>query len=403
MTCLLRTIVISALAVPIGFAATLPPFQFNIQDVQKTKPGELPEVTFFITNPNTGQRYDIFADLAFRQSGVSRVFVQIGWDTADYNNTGGVSHLAPAGNTGPPPAAALPIGINTLTPSTVVVGDRLYKVVSRTPIPLTATGSGVAAMEGRVAILDPVTNTYVSSPVKNVFRSFAITGTTATPRRVIVDIASKCNVCHGNLAIHGNNRSGEAQVCVICHNPNATDIAYRRQGDGPEVPIDFKSMVHGIHASMTDMRRSNPLKVMGFGHVLTDFSTLGRFPGGKDRLRNCETCHLAGTYKLPLGANVLGTTVTTQSVIRATMNPAAPTQYLQYNTVDNDPTNDLNITPTAAVCSGCHVKSDARRHMESTGGASFAALQQQIGSQFRERCVNCHGPGKEKDIARVHR
>jgi hypothetical protein len=33
MNCLLRTIVISALAVPIGFSAA--PFQFNIQDVQK--------------------------------------------------------------------------------------------------------------------------------------------------------------------------------------------------------------------------------------------------------------------------------------------------------------------------------------------------------------------------------
>ena len=67
--------------------------------------------------------------------------------------------------------------------------------------------------------------------------------------------------------------------------------------------------------------------------------------------------------------------------------------------------NDLNITPTAAVCSGCHADGEARRHMERTGGASFAALQQQIATngQFRERCVNCHGRGKEKDVDRVHR
>ena len=40
--------------------------------------------------------------------------------------------------------------------------------------------------------------------------------------------------------------------------------------------------------------------------------------------------------------------------------------------------------------------------MIRTGGASFATQQQNIGVTVKERCASCHGPGKEKDVRRVH-
>ena len=76
-------------------------------------------------------------------------------------------------------------------------------------------------------------------PVKSVYRHFRILDATIVPRRAVVDI-EKCKQCHQpHLSLHGNNRTDEIQACVTCHNPNATDIAYRTSG--AETPIDFKS------------------------------------------------------------------------------------------------------------------------------------------------------------------
>ena len=71
--------------------------------------------------------------------------------------------------------------------------------------------------------------------------------------------------------------------------------------------------------------------------------------------------------------------------------------------IDGDPANDLNITPTAAVCSACHDSAKVRTHMVTTGGASFSVRQSDIDAgRVAERCVRCHGPGRDKDVRKVH-
>ena len=148
--------------------------------------------------------------------------------------------------------------------------------------------------------------------------------------------------------------------------------------------IDFKRMVHAIHGASI---RETPFVVIGFNHSVNDFSKV-KFPA---KVRNCLNCHLDNTFELPLQPGVLASTIFTNSVIT-----------LPKNIVNNNPDDDLNITPTAAVCSSCHDDRETRRHMERNGG-SFAALQSSINSgQVRERCVNCHGPGKEKSVRKVH-
>ncbi|HEY5308603.1 MAG TPA: hypothetical protein VIK97_08855, partial [Casimicrobiaceae bacterium] len=93
----------------------------------------------------------------------------------------------------------------------------------------------------------------------------------------------------------------------------------------------------------------------------------------------------------PLRAGVLGTTTQTKSA------------YLTVpRSIDADPTNDVKISPIAAVCSSCHDKTEVKAHMVRTGGASFATTQAAIGTTVRERCASCHGPGKEEDVRRVH-
>ena len=369
--------VCATLAGPVS-AATV--FQYKILSVTKTAPGERPVIAFSVTNPANGnQPYDIKTDPAFTQTanGTSRLFIQIGWDTRDYNNTGSGSEFAPVGA-----GAALPIGINALSAS-APLGGGVYQVTSSKPIPSGAKGSGVAAMEGHPAGIDSNGNYTVRVPVKSVYRYFPITDSTAANRRQVVDV-QKCKGCHGTLSTHGNNRTDEPLVCVVCHNPNATDIPYRRLGDGPEVPIDFKWMVHAIHAAE---ERKTPLVIIGRDHSINDFSHVV-FPKS---LRNCLNCHLDKTFELPLGANVLGTTISTGSVLDAAG-----------KVVNGDPADDMNITPVAAVCSACHDKAEDKAHMVRNG-ASFSALQQWIDSgAVKEKCVNCHGPGKEKDIRKMH-
>ena len=135
--------------------------------------------------------------------------------------------------------------------------------------------------------------------------AFAITDATPVAYRKIVDI-EKCNDCHLEVTLHGNSRTGNAELCATCHNPNATDINRRVAGSNCESvtgtlddqTIDFKVMIHAIHAGSLA-----GYKVCGFGNTGYDFSNV-RYPG---RLNNCEGCHLPDTY-YPPAATALATT-----------------------------------------------------------------------------------------------
>ena len=182
----------------------------------------------------------------------------------------------------------------------------------------------------------------------------------AIPRRDVVD-GNNCNQCHDSagqgISLHGNNRTSEIQVCVVCHNANNTDIN-RRPNDPTTTPdekveesIDFKRMIHQIH---TGAELENGVVIYGFGNSVHDFSNV-EFIGNR---QNCETCHLPNTYKLEDAAATLPSTISTGADI-------------------GDPGDDLNISPMAAVCSGCHDDSVATTHMKKNG-ASFIALDDDI-------------------------
>jgi OmcA/MtrC family decaheme c-type cytochrome len=226
--------------------------------------------------------------------------------------------------------------------------------------------------------------------VKSVFKDYAVTGT-VTPRRTVVDIA-KCKVCHDVLSLHGNNRTDEPQVCVMCHNPDATDKSRRPVAGGTdgklEESIDFKRMIHGIHAGQSGKGgfRTKGIVVYGFGGSVNDFSNVV-FPG---RLSNCTTCHtetsyqLQGTWATPTASGILGSTIST----------GAST---------TDPTDNLRITPTAAVCSSCHDSDTAKAHMQDAFNAgNFSATQAAISAGTAEACTFCHAPGRALDVKTVH-
>jgi OmcA/MtrC family decaheme c-type cytochrome len=192
-------------------------FQYNIIRVTNTAPGQFPMVTFSVTDPTNGNRpYDILNDPVWTApGGASRLAILIGWPTTDYTNTGSTS------------TPAQPISINPLA-GAVNNGDGTFTVAPTVAIPADVTGSGVVAMEGHPAVESvPGSGSYnLRVPVTGAVQSFAITDQSPQDRRTDVDLA-KCNQCHGLLSLHGGNRNNNTQLCVICHNANATDISQR--------------------------------------------------------------------------------------------------------------------------------------------------------------------------------
>jgi len=351
-------------------------FQFNIESVSDMIVGSMPTVELSVTNPLDGTYYDILSDVEFTTcaGGASRLAVGIAWDTADYTNTG--SGAAPA----------QPISLNPLTcfgnpGATPVVGSPgIFSITSATPIPANAIGTAAVTIDGHPAVdIDGVVNRI---PVTNVVEYVGIDGATAVARREVVDIVN-CDNCHKELSLHGNNRTDNPQVCVTCHNPNATDISKRNAPctdtlGTDDSPIDFKFMVHAIHASG---ETGVPYNVCGYGNSAHTFDI--HSPG---QIANCEGCHKQGTY-FPVDPNaVLGTTVD------AGADPSTPI-------------DDRVISPNTAVCSACHVSALAAEHMVQNGGdfnATKAADSTLISSGV-ETCELCHGEGRTADVEVMHK
>ena len=347
-------------------------FQFNVLSVTNTAPGELPVVRFSVTDPTAGNTpYDIHTAAPFTRcaGGASRLFVDIGWSTSDYTNVG--SGFNPG----------QPVQVNVLNAcggSSVNNGDGTFTVTSPVAVPASQTGSLVAALEGHPALDADGNGTIDRIAVRNAVRYAPITGS-LVPRREVVEIA-RCNDCHNQLSIHGNNRTDSIETCVICHAPGATDVNRRVAGSACDTAlglddstIDMKVMIHGIHAAN--------YSACGFGNMPHDYSGV-TYVG---RLNNCEGCHKPDTYYPVDATQVIGTT-----------------------TSANDPTiftDDVVTSPNTAVCSTCHTSATARAHMERTGGdynAGKDASGRMVSADL-ETCTLCHGPGRAQDVKNVHR
>lgn len=416
-------------------------FQYNIENVMVTTglTGWNVRVVFSVTDPTTDtelarqRSWNLKTDAPFTTTGAG-LTLDIGWDpSGDFTNTGSENTaLTPVVGPALGKGAAIPVQVRNLQgasgaakPCDAACGSipsyvgRYY--VDKVVLPVaftTAVVNGRVAIEGKPVCSGIAGYTCATAnaaiPVTSVTANFSFyptsgeTALTADPRRQIVDIA-KCKQCHDGaqhgdvvvpkLTLHGTNRTENLGLCVVCHNPNQTDVPYRYKTTlatedpriaGKETPIDFKVMVHSIHAGGF---REQPYVVVGFNSSVNDFSDV-RFPR---ELRDCTNCHVdvggKGSYELPVKAT-LGTTVNTRSNYLVPKGDAT-------RSISVNPADDLRISPTAASCSACHDKKEVRDHMMKTGGASFGALQSTISSKV-ERCVSCHGPGKDRDVRKVH-
>ena len=350
-------------------------YRLNILSATSTAPGQFPVITYSVTNPANGNTaYNIMntGDPVWATGSVSLL---LGWDTRDYHNQGNGSATTPASTISLNGKAA---SGNNAAPT--ANPDGTFTVTSLRAIPASVTGSGVVGMTSRAGADFDGNGTYTDRvSIKSIVSYFPITDATAVPRRQVVDIVNQCDDCHDQLSLHGDSRTDEPQLCVICHNANNTDISRRPADptttlDGKkEESIDFKTMIHGIHSAG---KRENGLVIWGFGPSEHDFGNV-RFPG---ILSNCQTCHKPNTFTLPLASGVLATTIDTGAS-------------------RSDPSDDINVTPTAAACSACHDGSLAKTHMEQNG-ASFSMVGDP--GTYDETCAICHGPGRLADVAEVH-
>ena len=350
-------------------------FEYEVVSVSNTAPGQAPTVQLRVIDPTNGDTaYDINDPNGPFQIGRASLRVDIAWNNDNFGNVDPNDDLGRAPDSGAPFA---PIVID-FTSGAANVGNNVFEKTAPAAIPTGITGSGTAVIEGRPYV--DVGDGPVSVAVTGVGRSFAITDTDPVDRRDINNIG-KCNDCHKTLALHGNNRSGNTELCATCHNPNATDIQQRGVAGsecdtelGPtEVSIDLKRMVHRIHAGNVG--------VCGYQNSAHDYNDVV-YPG---KLNNCEGCHLEGTYYPVDPTAVLGTTIDTgddRSIL----------------------SDDTVISPNSAVCSSCHVSDLARNHMIQNGG-DFNAGKDESGnlvSTGNETCQLCHGPGASADTAVMH-
>ncbi|MBW2500026.1 MAG: OmcA/MtrC family decaheme c-type cytochrome [Deltaproteobacteria bacterium] len=296
-----------------------------------------------------GSRMDLEAAPEWAMGGSLRLLA--GWDTEEYANTG----------SGSTPAQPLRFDALDVGGAVTALPMNRYELVF-TP-PSSASNTLTIHLEGRpVADLDSDGTLSDRIPVASVFANVSVAGgrSSAQPRREIVD-STLCNECHDSggagLSIHGTNRVGEMTVCSVCHNPDATDINQRPDDPSTtpdmkaEESIDFKRMIHQIHAGEV---LEEGLVVYGFGGTPHEYGHV-RFVGN---LANCETCHVAEGYSAEAARAASPSTIDTGLDLA-------------------DPSDDLNISSTAAVCSSCHDDAVARGHMELYG-ASFRALDADI-------------------------
>lgn len=336
----------------------------------------------------------------------------IGWmgnDSADYNQS---NHATWPGRTldinGPWSSVGAPDA------------DGYYTVTLNIPTAnLPETGTGTVATQNGVTLI----NTWgIEAGVPtvrplHVTQSFSIGGAEITPRRVVVDVMETCRSCHMRFSKHGGNGRNNPQLCVLCHNPNNTDISHNaRQGklgeyDGKkEESKDFKRMIHAIHAS-SKRERGYQLRAIAFAvktkaleKSLTTPTLTARtshFPTGRS-VGNCNTCHVNDSFVLDrvvtgtaggLRKGVIGSTWKTGE------HPPENAQGA-YAPGLNELSNHTKFSPVTSVCSSCHDSEYAMEHMKWGGGSDNATIDDP--NPNLETCAFCHGPGEIKDLKVVH-
>jgi OmcA/MtrC family decaheme c-type cytochrome len=324
----------------------LPTIVAKILGVAGAVPGGTPTVTFSLASVIGG----VTTTLA--PGDLNRLAVTMAGPTTDYEfantqtitNGNSVDNMDGTRSFTFPSSAKIPVGfVGTLGFGMEARGNNIT-VDPNSAVPQTA----------RAAAFNPVVYVAVSKAVE--------------PRRQIVD-ENKCLKCHNVLSLHGANRNN-TEYCVFCHNPRGDDESRRNADDMPPQTIHFKVMIHRIHTG-EDLNHDYTV----FGFRTTPASATNpvnfnevTFPGDR---RDCEKCHLPGTWELPIVAGATDTVVTQET---------------------GGVGEVIHLLPTQAACTACHDSDTALGHVQTMIDLFDGT----------EKCIECHGPSREWAVDKVH-
>jgi OmcA/MtrC family decaheme c-type cytochrome len=291
---------------------------------------------------------------------------------------------------------------------------------SASPVVVGATDATATATQLLPSMPNQIGGLIVVAPNKQVVGSAGCPTSTNTSctstggyaaRRSIVEDA-RCNKCHQELgtftedAFHGGQRN-DGTTCSWCHNPNRTSSGWS---------ADSTSYIHSIHAGA---KRSVPFA----WHAASATDTFAdvKFPGV---LKDCETCHLPGSYyffqqnntALPdsvmasrLYRTVATGTFASTSTTKFTFSPYVAQDFnygagFSFSAATGVTTpaaaTTLVNSPIATQCFACHDTTLARAHMEANGGSIYLARPTALART--ETCMVCHDSGRIADIKAMH-
>ncbi len=309
------------------FSKSLPGTVYDIKKVENAGPGKSPTITFTVTD-KAGHAVDI--------SKVTRLSLVVGGPTTDYSSY-----------------------FSEDVRKATAAGTATWTWTTTNKLPANAKGTYSVGIEGynNVTLLPGTKKEQVVRDAGvNKVLPFSVDGSDVQPRREAVDLA-KCNNCHFNLSLHGDNRN-RIEQCVICHNPNESDVSTRPADQKPSQTVQFAYMIHRIH---TGDEGTQEYTVYGRGGSKNDFSEV-RYPGDR---RNCGTCHVDGAEDLPLAPGLLN--------VKSERTPLNP------------------MGPATATCTGCHTDIATASH-------ALSNTTEKLG----EACAACHSSTSEFSVSKVH-
>jgi OmcA/MtrC family decaheme c-type cytochrome len=362
-------------------------FVLQILDAANFGPGLIPTVRILVTDPDDVP-YDILNDPEFDLANNASLNLYVQWSTNDYYG-GDENGLVLGGRHNDPGDVPLIQAIQDLnfrdtgypyrirlgaiqavaTPNGA--GDGSYNVPFYQALPADFTGDVVFGLGGHPAYQTTDQNGDVYWERAAAVSALYFPGA----ERVAAFDSAQCNACHNRLQMHGSNRNGNAEFCLMCHNGDAAvcDVNPLPDGSCPAGETmegyGMALMIHSIHSASTTWLEGWAQGV----HYPQDIS-------------GCDTCHKAGSYD-----------VARTSARAVSTDHGADIRIW---------TDDIATTPNATACGACHDDVAAAAHFNSNGGQVDVAKSEilTVGGlpNGQEACAVCHGTGSEFATERYH-